>query len=114
MTHRKFVVNRGASCAPEDVQRVDPTTAFHESRRSTRVPLKVVITVEAGAESQRWDGETLVVNLQAALIASGMALGAGMRVSIHGYVTEKRAAARFVYIDPENPLRCGIELAEPQ
>ncbi len=37
-----------------------------------------------------------------------------MRISIHVYVTDKRAAARVVFIDPENPLRCGIELAEPR
>ena len=90
-----------------------PTT-FHESRRSTRVPLKVIITVEALAESQRCDGETIVVNLQGALIATGIALSTGMRISIHVYVTDKRAAARVVYIDPKNPMHCGIELDEPR
>jgi hypothetical protein len=29
-------------------------------------------------------------------------------------LTDKRAAARVVYIDPKNPLRCGIELDEPR
>jgi hypothetical protein len=90
-----------------------PTT-FHESRRSTRVPLKVIITVEGGAESQTCDGETIVVNLQGALIATGIALSIGMRISIHVYVTDKRAGARVVYIDPKNPLHCGIELDEPR
>jgi hypothetical protein len=37
-----------------------------------------------------------------------------MRISIHVYVTGKRAAARIVYINPENPLHCGIELDEPR
>ena len=37
-----------------------------------------------------------------------------MRVSIHVYLTDKRAAARIVYIDPETPLQCGIQLDEPQ
>ena len=37
-----------------------------------------------------------------------------MKISIHVYVTDKRAAARGVYIDPKNPLHCGIELEEPR
>jgi hypothetical protein len=37
----------------------------------------------------------------------------GGRISIRLYLTDKRAA-RVVYIDPENPLRCGIELDEPR
>jgi hypothetical protein len=93
-----------------------PSTArFHESRRSTRVPLKVVITVvEGGAGSRTCEGETIVVNLHGALIATEIGLSSGMRISIHVYLTDKRAAARVVYIDPKNPLRCGIELDEPR
>jgi len=87
---------------------------FHESRRSTRVALKVVITVEGGAESRTCDGETIVVNLHGALIATAIGLSSGMRISIYVYLTDKRAAARVVYIDPKNPLRCGIELDEPR
>src|ERR1039458_3347890 len=37
------------------------TSTFHESRRSTRVPLKVVITVEGGAEPRTCEGESIVV-----------------------------------------------------
>jgi hypothetical protein len=91
-----------------------PTTRFRESRRSTRVPLKVVITIEGGTETRTCDGETIVVNLQGALIATAIRLRTGMRISIQVYVTGKRAAARIVSIDPENPLHCGIELDEPQ
>jgi hypothetical protein len=92
-----------------------PSTAtFHESRRSTRVPLKVVITVEGGAERRTCDGETIVVNLHGALIATAIGLSRGMRISIHVYLTDKRAAARVVYIDPKNPLHCRIELDEPR
>jgi hypothetical protein len=93
-----------------------PSTAtFHESRRSTRVPLKVVITVvDSGAERRTCDGETIVVNLHGALIATAIGLSSGMRISIHVYLTNKRAAARVVYIDPKNPLHCGIELDEPR
>jgi hypothetical protein len=60
------------------------------------------------------DGETIVVNLHGALIATAIGLSSGMRISIHVYLTDKRAAARVVYIDPKNPLHCGIELDEPQ
>jgi hypothetical protein len=92
-----------------------PTATFHESRRSTRVPLKVALTVvEGGAERRTCDGETIVVNLHGALIATAIGLSSGMRISIHVYLTDKRAAARVVYIDPKNPLRCGIELDEPR
>jgi hypothetical protein len=92
-----------------------PTTTFHDSRRSTRVPLKVVITVvEGGAESRTCEGETIIVNLHGALIATAIGLSRGMRILIHVYLTNKRAAARVVYIDPENPLHCGIELDEPR
>ena len=92
-----------------------PSTAtFHESRRSTRVPLKLVITVGGGAESRTCEGETIVVNLHGGLIATTIGLSSGMRISIHVYLTNKRAAARVVYIDPKNPLHCGIELDEPR
>ena len=93
-----------------------PSTAtFHDSRRSTRVPLKVVLTVvEGGAGSRTCEGETIVVNLHGALIATAIGLSSGMGISIHVYLTDKRAAARVVYIDPKNPLHCGIELDEPR
>jgi hypothetical protein len=90
------------------------TETFHESRRSTRVPLKVVITVEDGVVRRTCDGETIVVSLHGALIATAIGLSSGMRISIHVYLTDKRAAARVVYVDPKNPLHCGIELDEPQ
>jgi len=91
-----------------------PPATFCESRRSTRVPLKVVIAIEGGAESRTCDGETIVVNLHGALIATAIGLSTGMRISIHVYLTDKRAAAQVVYIDPKNPRHCGIELDEPR
>jgi hypothetical protein len=90
----------------------EPT--FRESRRSTRAPLKAVITVEGDTEGLWCEGETVVVNLHGALITTAIGLSAGMRISIHTYLTDKRAPARVVYVDPENPLRCGIELDEPR
>jgi hypothetical protein len=74
----------------------------------------VVLTVEGGAGSRTCDGETIVVNLHGALIATTIALTVGMRISVHAYLTDKRAGARVVYIDPENPLHCGIALDEPR
>ena len=51
-----------------------PTTAtFRESRRSSRVPLKVVISIEGGAESRTCEGETIIVNLHRSLIATAKA-----------------------------------------
>jgi hypothetical protein len=87
---------------------------FRESRRSTRVPLKVVIELKSGAESLTCEGETIIVNLHGALVATAIELSKGMRISIHVYLTDKRAAAQVVYVDPENPLHCGIELDKPQ
>jgi hypothetical protein len=90
------------------------TPTFGESRRSTRVPLKVVIAIEGGTERRTCDGETIVVNLHGALIATAIELSTGMRISIHVYLTDKRTAAQVVYIDPKSSLLCGIELDEPQ
>src|SRR5947209_8058651 len=90
------------------------SVGFHPLRRSTRVPLKVVIAIEDGTETRTCDGETIIVNLQGALIATAVGLSTGMRISIHVYLTDSRAAARVVYIDPENPLHCGIALDEPR
>jgi hypothetical protein len=89
-------------------------TTLREYRRSTRVPLKVVIVIQGDDENRTCDGETIVVNLQGALIASGIALSTGMAISIHVYLTDKRAAARVVYIDSKNPMHCGIEFDEPR
>ena len=90
------------------------TAMFGESRRSTRVPLKVAIVVVSGDERLTCDGETIVVNLYGALLSTTVALNVGMRMSIHVVLTDKRAKARVVYVNPENPLRCGIELDQPR
>ena len=81
-------------------------------RRSTRVPLKVVIEVQDVAESL--PGETILVNPHGALISTSAQLNVEMRISVYVYLTDKRAKAQVVYIDPENPLHCGIELDKPQ
>jgi hypothetical protein len=84
------------------------------SRRSARVPLKVVIDVQDTAECLTCEGETIIVNLHGALISTSIQLSIGMTISVYVYLTDKRAAARVVYIDPKNPLHCGIELDKPR
>jgi len=84
-----------------------------ESRRSTRVPLKVVIR-EWISNSLICDGETIIVNLHGALISTAAALSKGMRIEIQVFLTDKRARAEVVYVDPQQPLHCGIALAKPE
>jgi len=81
-----------------------------ESRRSTRVPLKVVIR-EWVTNSLICDGETIIVNLHGALISTPVALSKGVRIQIQVFLTDKRALADVVYVDPKQPLHCGIALA---
>jgi hypothetical protein len=90
------------------------TATFRESRRSTRVPLKIAIDVESIAQQLTCEGETVIVNLHGALISTAIGLSVGMNISIHVYLTDKRAKARVVHVDPENPLRCGIDLNRPR
>jgi hypothetical protein len=87
---------------------------FRESRRSSRVPLKVVIKAQGIAEPLTCEGETIIVNLHGALISTSVALSVGMKIEIHVYLTGKYANAEVVYVDPEQPLHCGIALAVPR
>ena len=83
-----------------------------ESRRSSRVPLKVMLSV-VGQPDQKCEGETEVVNLHGALIHTNTELPYAATVEIHVLLTDKRARARIVYINPLNRLMCGIELEQP-
>jgi hypothetical protein len=85
-----------------------------ESRRSTRVPLKVVMSVQDRDDRMTCDGETILVNLHGALVSTSVELSIGMRIVVEVYLTSKTANARVVYVDPANPLLCGIELERPQ
>ena len=80
------------------------SATFHESRRSTLVPLKVVIAIEGEGATRTCEGETIVINLHGALISTAEGLMVGMRISLHVYVTDKRAAGRVVYIDPNESV----------
>jgi hypothetical protein len=85
-----------------------------ESRRSTRVRLKVRIEALGMSEPLTCEGETFVVNLHGALILTAVVLRVGMRIWIHVLHTEKRVAASVVYIDPDQPRHCGINLEKPE
>jgi hypothetical protein len=85
-----------------------------ESRRSTRVPLKIVITAQSLTKPLTCDGETIVVNRHGALISSSVPLRIELRIKIQVVVTGMRAAAKVVHVDPERPLMCGIALEIPE
>ena len=78
-----------------------------DARRSTRVPLKVVIEAQGIAEALTCEGETIVVNLHGALISTAIPLSKDMKIKIEVNLTGKRANAEVVYIDPQQPLHCG-------
>jgi hypothetical protein len=86
----------------------------HPSRRSSRVPLKVVIKAQGIAEPLICEGETIIVNIHGALISTSVVLSVGMKIEIHVYLTGKHANAEVVYVDPEQPMHCGIALAVPK
>ena len=65
-------------------------------------------------EPLRCEGETVVVNLHGALILTAIALRVGMKISIHVHLTDKHAAADVVYVDPEQPRHCGVNLEKPE
>lgn len=85
-----------------------------ESRRSTRVSLKVRIETRGVTEPLACDGETRVVNLHGALISTAVPLRVGMEVEIHVISTDKRAGATVVYVDPDQSRHCGICLTKPE
>ena len=85
-----------------------------DSRRSTRVRLKVRIEALGVSEPLTCEGETLVVNLHGALILTAVALRVGMKIGIHVLLTGKRTTADVVYVDPEQPRHCGINLQKPE
>ncbi len=85
-----------------------------EQRRSTRVRLKVEIEAHGVSEPLTCEGETFVVNLHGALILTAVVLRVGMKILIHVPLTDKRATAEVVYVDPDQPRHCGIKLERPE
>src|SRR5579864_6392397 len=92
----------------------DLPPADRESRRSTRVRLNVRIEALGVSELLTCEGETLVVNLHGALILTAVALCVGMKIKIRVLLTDKRATAEVVYVDPDQPRHCGIKLEKPE
>jgi hypothetical protein len=84
------------------------------SRRSTRVPLKVVISAKGVGHPLTSDGETIVVNRHGALVSCTVPLRVGLEIEVHVIMTDKSAAAKVVYVEPERPFVCGIELHKPE
>jgi hypothetical protein len=84
-----------------------------ESRRSTRVPLKVWIEAKDVTEPLTCEGETIVVNLHGARVSTTVPLQVGMRIRIYVILTDKHALAQVVYVDPDWPRHCGIALENP-
>ena len=91
-----------------------PSDPARNRRRSTRVRLKVAIEAQGVAELLKCEGETVTVNLHGALINTVVALRVGIRIEIRVILTDKRATAEVVYVDPEQPRHCGIALAKPE
>jgi hypothetical protein len=97
-----------------DVKGLPQSQVSGESRRSTRVLLKVMIEAQGITEQVTCEGETIIVNLHGALMSTTIALGVGMKIKIHVFLTGKRADAEVVYVNPEKPLHCGVALAIPE
>jgi hypothetical protein len=76
--------------------------------------LKVAIEAHGMSEPLTCQGETFVVNLHGALILTAVGLRVGMKISIHVCLTDKRAPAEVVYVDPDQPRHCGIKLEKPE
>ena len=81
-------------------------------RRSTRVPIRVRIDVQATGIS--CEGETITVNLHGALLKTSEALELGARIKIHVQLTGKSADARVVFADSEEALHFGVALDRPE
>lgn len=84
------------------------------TRRSTRVVLRIAIAAQGISEPATCDGETIVVNRHGALIFCTAPLRVGLEIEIHVIVTDKRATAKVVYVDPGQSQVYGIALAKPE
>jgi hypothetical protein len=104
----------GENCdLKEEADGMSSKPIVRDARRSTRVPLRVVIETQGITEPLTCEGETIVVNLHGAFISTAIPLSKGMKIKIEVNLTGKRANAEVVYVDPERRLHCGIALAKP-
>jgi hypothetical protein len=83
-------------------------------RRSTRVPLRIVISVQGLSEPVSCNGETVTVNRHGALIVSAIPLHIEVKIEILVVRPRQRANAKVVYVDPDRPRVCGIALEKPE
>ena len=81
-------------------------------RRSTRIPLDVLVEVE-GKGAAVYAGQTVNVNLHGALLRIAAPLGLGDRVAIHVHSTGKSASGTVVFAHPDTS-QFGIELQTPE
>jgi len=92
------------------------TTASSERRRdlrrSTRVPIRVRIEVQATGFA--CDGETITVNLHGALLQSSGALELGANVTLYVPLTGKSTGARVVFASRTEALHFGLALDRPE
>ena len=84
------------------------------ARRSTRVPLKIAISVHGLSEPLSCDGETITVNRHGALISSSIPLRIEVKIEILVIRSRQRATAKVVYVDPDRPRISGIALEKPE
>jgi hypothetical protein len=85
-----------------------------ESRRSTRVALKVVISAKGLSQPLTRDGETIVVNRHGALVSCTVPLRMGLKIEVHVIMTDKSADAEVAYVILSGPLSVGIALDKPE
>ena len=88
------------------------TERRRDLRRSTRVPIRVRLEVQATGMS--YEGETIVVNLHGALVKTSGRLDLGAAIAMHVQLTGKSADARVVFASRERPLEFGIALDKAQ
>lgn len=93
-------------------------TAESRHRRSMRVLLSVPITVAGeSADRRKFEEETrtLVVNAHGALIALGMAVANGQKITISNKATQASQECRIVYLGtPQGgKTQMGVEFVNP-
>ena len=92
-------------------EQMSTTSQRRDLRRSTRVPIRIRIEVEATGLS--CDGETMLVNLHGALVKTSAQLHLGTAINVQVQLTGKSAGARVVFASRERPLEYGIALDQP-
>ena len=93
-------------------KQLSTTAGRRELRRSTRVPIRIRVEVQATGLS--CEGETIVVNLHGALVKTSSQFQLGAGINVHVELTGKSAGARVVFASRERPLEFGIALNRPE